>query len=55
VPSATKGRRSIGAPPSTRNGAIQDVMPDSLHLSAAGYDIWARAMGPTLQTLLAQP
>jgi len=21
-------------------------MPDSLHLSAAGYDIWARAMGP---------
>ena len=33
----------------------EDVMPDRLHLSSKGYEIWARAMGPTLQQLLAQP
>jgi beta-glucosidase len=31
------------------------VMPDSLHLSEKGYDIWARSMAPSLQTLLTQP
>ncbi len=33
----------------------KDVMPDSLHLSEMGYDIWARSMRPSLQTLLTPP
>ncbi|HSW08168.1 GDSL-type esterase/lipase family protein [Aquabacterium sp.] len=31
----------------------KDVMPDLLHLSEKGYDIWARSMAPTLAKLLA--
>jgi beta-glucosidase len=30
----------------------KDVMPDLLHPNAKGYDIWQRAMAPTLQKLL---
>jgi lysophospholipase L1-like esterase len=29
------------------------LMPDRLHLNAAGYEIWAKAMEPTLARLLA--
>jgi len=31
----------------------KDIMPDLLHLSEAGYGIWARSMEPTLLQLLA--
>jgi lysophospholipase L1-like esterase len=30
----------------------KDIMPDYLHLSARGYEIWADAMMPTLQEML---
>lgn len=29
-----------------------DVMPDQLHPNAKGYDIWAKAMAPTLEAML---
>jgi lysophospholipase L1-like esterase len=32
-----------------------EVMPDKLHLSEKGYAIWAEAMLPALQRLLAAP
>ena len=35
------------------DGSIpKDIMPDSLHLSEKGYEIWAEAMGPLLKELL---
>ncbi len=35
------------------NGALTpDIMPDFLHLSAAGYQIWADAIGPKLAELM---
>ncbi|MCE4557819.1 GDSL-type esterase/lipase family protein [Roseateles cellulosilyticus] len=33
----------------------KDVMPDLLHPNERGYDIWQRAMAPTLQQLLRAP
>ena len=30
----------------------KDIMPDFLHLSAKGYEIWAEAINPTLHSLL---
>ena len=30
----------------------KDVMPDFLHLSAAGYQIWADAISPKLAELM---
>jgi len=33
----------------------KDVLPDSLHLSEKGYQIWARSIAPSLQTLLTPP
>jgi lysophospholipase L1-like esterase len=30
----------------------KDIMPDFLHLSARGYEIWAEAITPTLQEML---
>ncbi|MEK8033845.1 GDSL-type esterase/lipase family protein [Ideonella sp. DXS29W] len=33
----------------------RDVMPDWLHLSEKGYGLWADAMRPTLDRLMAQP
>jgi len=30
----------------------KDIMPDYLHLSAKGYEIWAESMNPTLKELL---
>jgi lysophospholipase L1-like esterase len=33
----------------------QEIMDDFLHPSAAGYALWAEAMGPTLERLLAAP
>jgi lysophospholipase L1-like esterase len=30
----------------------EEIMPDALHLSPAGYQLWAEAMEPTLQKLL---
>ncbi len=36
-----------------RDGTIRSLlMPDALHPNAAGYDIWAQAMEPTLAKLL---
>ncbi len=32
--------------------APKDVMPDSLHLSPKGYDIWAAAIAPKIQELM---
>jgi lysophospholipase L1-like esterase len=35
------------------NGNIQaEIMPDALHLSAAGYQIWAEAMQPLLEEMM---
>ena len=31
-----------------------DVMPDQLHPNAKGYEIWAKAMQPTLEAMLAK-
>jgi lysophospholipase L1-like esterase len=37
------------------NGTLtKDIMPDYLHLSARGYEIWAQAILPTLTQLMAQ-
>lgn len=33
----------------------EEVMPDQLHLSEFGYRLWAEAMAPTLDRLLAAP
>ena len=33
---------------------VKTVMPDYLHLSEMGYEIWAAAIEPTLRELLAQ-
>ena len=34
------------------DGAIsRDIMPDLLHLSEAGYEIWANALEPKLKEL----
>jgi lysophospholipase L1-like esterase len=30
----------------------KDIMPDYLHLSVAGYQIWADAIGPKLADLM---
>lgn len=30
----------------------KEIMPDYLHLSPKGYEIWAKAMGPTLRRLI---
>ena len=32
----------------------KDIMPDYLHLSTRGYEIWAEAITPTLKEMLAQ-
>jgi lysophospholipase L1-like esterase len=32
-----------------------EIMPDKLHLTSRGYEIWANAMLPTLQRLLSHP
>lgn len=36
------------------NTVPRQVMPDLLHPNASGYALWAEAMAPTLQKLLAQ-
>ena len=36
----------------TDGNLSKEVMPDYLHLSAKGYEIWAEAMNPTLQEML---
>ena len=30
----------------------KEIMPDSLHPNAKGYEIWAEAMQPTLEELM---
>jgi lysophospholipase L1-like esterase len=43
----------IGAKFLEPDGSLsRDVMPDFLHLSGRGYEIWAEAIDPTLQKLL---
>ena len=38
------------------NGEISpDVMPDGLHLTAKGYDIWYQQLAPLLAKLMAEP
>jgi len=39
----------------TDGSLAADVMPDALHLSAAGYERWAAAMAPALAEMMAQP
>lgn len=37
------------------DGSIPDeIMPDQLHLTAAGYEIWAKTMQPLLEEMLAR-
>jgi beta-glucosidase len=53
------GRRvhflDIGAALLQPDGTLsKDVMPDLLHPNEKGYEIWQRAMAPTLQQLLGQ-
>ncbi|GAB2886457.1 hypothetical protein GCM10027046_13510 [Uliginosibacterium flavum] len=44
------------SPRFVRNGQIPpELMPDQLHPSLAGYQIWAEAMQPLLDEMLAQP
>ncbi|MEZ6104955.1 MAG: hypothetical protein R3B96_02285 [Pirellulaceae bacterium] len=31
-----------------------DIMPDRLHLSEAGYQIWAESIEPTLKELMGE-
>ena len=43
----------IGARMMNQDGTIsKDIMPDLLHLSAEGYDIWAKALLPAIERLL---
>ena len=36
-----------------KDGSLsKDIMPDALHLSARGYEIWAEAITPTLKEML---
>ena len=45
----------IGAALLSADGTLsRDVMPDLLHPNAKGYEIWQRAMAPTLQKLLSE-
>lgn len=47
--------RDIGAKFLDQNGVIsKSVMPDFLHPNAKGYEIWAKAMEPTLKELLGE-
>ena len=32
----------------------KEIMPDYLHLSSKGYEIWAKAIEPTLSKLLGE-
>ena len=36
----------------TDGGLSREIMPDLLHLSAKGYDIWAEAIRPDVEKLL---
>ena len=38
--------------PKPDGSLTKDIMPDFLHLSAAGYQIWADAIGPKLADLM---
>jgi lysophospholipase L1-like esterase len=43
----------IGAHFVSDDGTISpDIMPDFLHLSQKGYEIWARQIGPTLEQMM---
>jgi beta-glucosidase len=43
----------IGAKLGNPDGSLsKDVMPDFLHLSEKGYQIWADAMAPLLKELM---
>lgn len=45
----------IGASFMRADGTLRaDLMPDLLHLNRAGYGVWAEAMEPTVQRLLAK-
>lgn len=37
---------------STDRTLAADIMPDALHLSAKGYEIWAAAMKPLLDAMM---
>ena len=36
----------------SRDALTKEIMPDFLHLSAAGYEIWADAIAPKLAELM---
>ena len=45
----------VGSQFVSRNGSIsKDVLGDGIHPTAAGYEIWAKAMEPKLEELLAK-
>ena len=47
-----RGEKVYGEPTSGMT-LTEDIMPDYLHLSTAGYHIWADSMSPILNRLLA--
>lgn len=58
LPALADGRHvrflDIGAALTRPDGTLsRDILPDALHLSPQGYDIWARSLEPTLTPLLA--
>ncbi|MBP7951131.1 MAG: exo-alpha-sialidase [Verrucomicrobiales bacterium] len=60
LPALADGQRvhflDIGSAFTGPGGIVsKEVMPDLLHLSAKGYDLWARALEPKLTELLATP
>ena len=40
------------APPVDRPSLSEDIMPDFLHLSEKGYEIWAQAIEPKVAELM---
>lgn len=45
----------IGAKLMNKDGTVsKDIMPDLLHLSAQGYEIWAKALEPKIDEMLAR-
>jgi len=60
LPALADGRQvvflDIGQALTQPDGTLsKDILPDFLHLSPQGYEIWARAVTPTLNRLMGEP